>query len=194
MILTVLSRVKIILNHEIVLPKTATRILAVSTFIILTALGAYIRIPLPFTPVPVTMQTLFVMLAGIYLGANLAGISQLGYIILGYLGLPLFAGASSGLSVLTGPTGGYLIGFVLCGYIIGRLIRLRDNFSWIVFSISIGALIILLLGTIWLGLLMRLSFKKAFMAGFAPFIPGDILKVLVASYFYKAFRYKIKGF
>ncbi len=191
---TVLNRVKIILNHEIVLPKTLIKALSILVFITLTTFGAYVRIPLPFTPVPITLQTLFVMLSGIYLGANLAGISQLSYIMLGYLGVPLFAGASSGLSVLTGPTGGYLIGFVLCGYIIGRLVKLRDNFSWIVFSISIGALIILLLGTIWVGLLMRLSFKKAFMVGFAPFIPGDTLKVLVASYFYKTFRYKIKGF
>ena len=193
--INVLNKVKIILNHEIALSKVGTMVLSTSTFIILTVLGAYIRIPLPFTPVPVTMQTFFVMLSAVCLGAGLSVISGLSYLLLGFLGLPLFAaGASSGLSVFMGPTGGYLVGFVLCGYVTGRLIRLRDNFSWTVFSISIGALIILLLGVCWLKVSMALTFKRAFMIGFVPFIPGDFLKVMVISYFYKTFKYKFKGF
>lgn len=192
--INVLRRAKNILDYEIVLSKTVTMILAASTFIILTALGAYVRIPLPFTPVPVTLQTLFVMLSAVCLGASLAGVSQLGYLLLGFLGLPLFAGASSGLSVFMGPTGGYLVGFVLCGYVTGRLIKLRDNFGWTVFSFLFGSLIILLSGMSWLKILMGLTFKKAFMMGFAPFIPGDFLKVMVASYFYKTLKHRFKGF
>ena len=182
-----------ILTYEIVLHKVLIKILSVSLFIWLTTFGAYVKVSLPFTPVPVTLQTLSVMLSGAFLGAKLAGISQIGYLMLGYLGLPVFTGASSGQAVFCGPTGGYLVGFVFCAYIIGRIIKLRENFGWILFSFSLGSLIILALGTIWLSIYMGIDFKEAFMLGFLPFIAGDTMKVFVASYFYKIFRYRLKS-
>ncbi len=187
----IIKKTKKTLAYEIVLHKALVKVLSISLFIWLTTFGAYIKISLPFTPVPITLQTLFVMLSGAFLGARLASISQVGYLILGYLGLPVFAGASSVQTI--GPTAGYLVGFVFCAYIIGYIIRLKENFGWILFSFSLGSLIILTLGTICLSVYMSIDFKRAFMLGFLPFIVGDTMKVFVASYFYKIFRYRLKG-
>jgi biotin transport system substrate-specific component len=189
-----INKVSLALNHEIVVSKTLQKTLSVSVFIMLTTFGAYVRLPLPFTPVPITLQTLFVMLSGIFLGANLAGISLLSYLMLGYLGMPLFAGAASGSAVLIGPTGGYFIGFILCGYTVGHLIRLRDNTGWVIFILSCGSLVILIMGTAWLSLIMNLSLKRAALLGFLPFLPGDLLKVLAVTLFYKNYAHKFKGF
>ena len=189
----IIKKAKKTLAYEIILHKALVKVLSVSLFVWLTTFGAYIKISLPFTPVPVTLQTLSVMLSGAFLGAKLAGISQIGYLMLGYLGLPVFTGASSGQAVFCGPTAGYLVGFVFCAYIIGCIIRLKENFGWILFSFSLGSLIILTLGTIWLSIYMGIDFKEAFMLGFLPFIAGDTMKVFVASYFYKIFRYRLKS-
>ena len=91
-----------------------------------TAAGAYLIIPLP--PVPITLQTLFVWgLAGALLGARLGALSQLVYLLIGIIGLPVFAGGKAGLGVLFGPTGGYLIGFVAGAWVIGTLVNLKKN-------------------------------------------------------------------
>jgi biotin transport system substrate-specific component len=94
-----------------------------SMFGSLTAIGAYIMIPLP--PVPITFQTLFLNLAGALLGGYLGALSQVVYILLGVIGLPVFAGGKAGLGVLLGPTGGYLFGFVLAALVVGKGYRRR---------------------------------------------------------------------
>ena len=182
------------LNYEMAVPVSLRKALSVLVFIVLTALGAYIRLPLAFTPVPITLQTLFVMLSGVFLGANLSVISLLGYIALGCFGMPLFAGATSGLAVFAGPTGGYFAGFVLCGYTVGHLVRMKDNIGWVIFSLSCGSLIILIMGTVWLALVMNLSIKNALSLGLLPFIPGDLVKVLAVTFFYSKYARKFKGF
>lgn len=189
-----LDKIKDVLDYEIVLSKIMVKTLAALTFIALITLGAYVKVPLPFTPIPITLQTFFVILSAVCLGAKWGTLSQLGYLFLGYLGLPIFTNASSGFFVFMGPTGGYLIGFVISVYVIGRLIRIKDNFKWSFFVLFIGALIILFSGTLWLKIIIGLDFKKSFLIGFIPFLPGDILKVISASYFYSAFKYKFKGF
>jgi len=90
-----------------------------SLFAVLTALGAYIIIPLPFTPVPITMQTFFVYLAAAILGSRLGTLSMVIYLCLGVAGLPVFHGGLAGFGVLGGPTGGYIFGFILGSYVIG---------------------------------------------------------------------------
>jgi len=89
----------------------------------LTALGAYILLPVP--PVPITLQTLFLYLAAAVLGGALGAWSQIVYLLLGVIGLPVFAGGKAGLGVLTGPTGGYLAGFIPAAWLTGRLIAAR---------------------------------------------------------------------
>ena len=105
-----------------------------SLFGALTAIGALVSIPLQ--PVPVTLQTLFLYLAGSLLGGSLGALSQLIYLVLGVIGLPVFSGGKAGLGVFLGPTGGYLIGFVAGAFVTGKIVRWRDNpgLVWVVFA------------------------------------------------------------
>lgn len=181
-----------IFNREIILNKTLCRIIGVFIFVIFTALGAFVRVPLPFTPVPITLQTFFVLLSAASLGANLGALTQLVYISLGISGIPVFSGAASGLLYLFGPTGGYIAGFVLAALIAGRLIRRSKGGLFSIFGILFFAdLVILSLGSIWLKFLLGYSLNKALLAGFLPFIPGDILKVLVAAIIYSRSKERI---
>jgi len=182
-----------ILKKEIILNKAVCRLLGVSVFVILTALGAFVRIPLPFTPVPITLQTLFVLLCGALLGSHLGGIAQLSYIILGVSGVPIFAGAGSGLFYLCGPTAGYLFGFVLSSLWLGKFIRYCKNNVFLTFAIlSIADLIILSSGIMWLRFLFGYPLAKLLFIGFIPFIPGDLLKALVAAFLYLKLKSRAK--
>jgi biotin transport system substrate-specific component len=182
-----------ILNKEIIVNKTLCRVIGVLVFIILTTLGAFVRIPLPFTPVPITLQTFFVLLSGAFLGGNLGAITQLSYILLGLLGLPIFTGVGTGLFYLFGPTGGYLFGFVLAALFIGRFIKYsRDNLFFILGILCIADFIILACGATWLKFLLRLPLAKLLFVGFIPFIPGDLLKALIASVLYLKLKSRLK--
>jgi len=173
-------------KREVVTDRVGCALLGIGSFIAFTALGAFVRISLPFTPVPITLQTFFVLLAGALLGRRLGALSQLGYVFLGSLGLPIFAGATGGLIALFGPTGGYLLGFILAAYVIGRVLSVKEkvNFGWVVLAMAIGSLIIYLLGAIHLALFVHLGVRKALLLGVVPFFPGDILKLFAASALY----------
>ena len=99
--------------------RPGVRASGILAFALLTALGAFVRIPLPFTPVPVTLQTFFVLAAGIYLGSRDAALSQLGYLAIGAVGLPVFAGGGAGFGHFLGVTGGYLIAFPIAAALVG---------------------------------------------------------------------------
>jgi biotin transport system substrate-specific component len=152
-----------------------------SMFGALTAVGAYILIPLP--PVPITLQTLFVNLAGALLGGTLGALSQIVYILLGVIGLPVFAGGKAGAGVLLGPTGGYLIGFVVGAYVIGKLtaIRKKPGVIWLIGAMSIGIAVVYLFGMVQLMIVAKLDFHKAIAIGLLPPLPGDILKIIIAA-------------
>lgn len=176
---------EIVLKKEIIVNKTLCRLIGVSVFVILTSLGAFVRIPLRFSPVPITLQTLFVLLSAASLGKNLGVLTQLSYIALGISGLPIFAGAGCGLLYLFGPTGGYLLGFVLASFFIGRFIKYaQDNFFYIFAILCLGDFIILSCGVVWLKIILRYPLLKLLYIGFAPFIIGDLLKAFVASVIY----------
>jgi biotin transport system substrate-specific component len=147
-----------------------------SMFGALTAIGAYISLPL--FPVPLTLQTMFTILAGLLLGGPLAALSQVVYVLLGVIGLPVFAGGKAGLGVLFGPTGGYLFGFVLGAYVIGTLAHAKKQAgpAWLFVSIVAGHIVIYGLGVAQLSLVAHLSVVKAVMVGVIPFLPGDALK------------------
>ncbi|MGM0409697.1 MAG: biotin transporter BioY [Bacillota bacterium] len=156
--------------------KSMTRI---SIMAALTAVGAFIIIPLPGSPVPVTLQLLFTFLAGGLLGSKGGFYSQLIYLLLGAAGLPIFAGGIGGIGALVGPSAGYIYGFLIAGYIAGLG---QKKFMKKAIYNFIGLLIVYLLGTIVLKLNTGFTFAKAFSAGVLPFIPGDILKVFLAAY------------
>lgn len=182
-----------ILKKELILNKTLCRIFGVSVFVILTALGAYVRIPLPFTPVPITLQTFFVLLSGAFLGAGFGASAQFGYILLGASGLPIFTGAGSGPLYLFGPTAGYLLGFVLAAFFIGRFIRYAQNNLFRTFGLFLaGDLILLAIGTVWLRFLFGYNLTRLLFIGFMPFLPGDLFKAYLAATLYLKLKPRLK--
>ncbi|HDQ04918.1 MAG TPA: biotin transporter BioY [Deltaproteobacteria bacterium] len=147
----------------------------------LTAAGAFIIIPLP--PVPITAQTFFLNVAAVLLGGPLGAASQFIYVMLGVVGIPVFAGGKAGLGVLFGPTGGYLIGFIFGAFVIGILVKAKKDpgVFWYIFSMIVGMLIIYTLGMIQLSFVAKLSLIKAATVGVLPFLPGDIIKIILAA-------------
>jgi len=170
---------------NVVVPRTAitTTVLMVG-FALLTALAAQIVIPVPGTPVPITGQTFAVLLAGAALGARAGAGSQLIYWIMGAAGLPFYAEANGGWSVATGATGGYLFGFVVAAAAIGYLAeRGQDRkVSTALPAFLAGNAIIYLFGVPWLMVAVPAidSLTAALIAGFVPFVVGDIVKIVAA--------------
>lgn len=180
-----------ILTKDLIKDRMASRVLGIFIFTVLTGLGAFVRIPLPFSPVPITLQTFFVIFSGLILGP-IGAISQMLYVVLGVLGLPIFTNAGFGFSYLLGPTGGYLLGFVLTAFLIGRFTRKISNNFGLLLILVLASLLILLCGTIWLVFLFKIGFNKAFFLGTLPFIPGDIIKSILAYSIYKKIQLRIK--
>ena len=144
-------------------------------FIALTAVFSWISIP--FIPVPFTLQTLGVLLTGAIM-KRYAGIPMTMYVILGALGLPLFHNGTSGIGVLLGPTGGFLIGFIPAAVLAGLCFE-YDSEKAKVAGLCIATLAIYLCGISWLIVSVPMSMKAAIIAGMLPFIPGDAVKAAV---------------
>ncbi|MCD4802114.1 MAG: biotin transporter BioY [Anaerolineales bacterium] len=167
-----------ILQPEKSIPQKARDIAIVISASWLLAISAQFSFNLPFSPVPVTGQTLAVLLIGSLLGKN-QGAAAVGlYLLQGAAGLPVFAGGKSGFITLVGPTGGYLIGFIAAAYIVGILAELRYNKSLIYtgFSMLIGTLVIYIFGLFWL--VQFVGESSALQLGLFPFLVGDFVKIL----------------
>jgi biotin transport system substrate-specific component len=152
----------------------------------LTALSAHLKVSLPWTPVPITSQTFFVLLAGVLLGRNWGGISQIIYVGIGMLGFGWFAGGS-----IFGPTGGYLIGFILSafflGYAVDKYLYSRKFLSILLLMFFAGFFLIYIPGLIQLGFYLYLikgsfpGFATLLTMGLFPFVPGDLIKITLAA-------------
>ena len=147
----------------------------------LIALSAWVAIPLPFSPVPVTGQTFAGLLVGSVLGARRGAAAALAYLAEGAAGLPVFAGGASGPHVLAGPTGGYLAGFVLGAWVCGALAErgFDRRPMTTVASMAIGNVAILAPGLLWLSRFVGNSHVLAM--GLYPFLAGDVVKVGLAA-------------
>jgi biotin transport system substrate-specific component len=141
---------------------------------------AQVRIPLPFTPVPITGQTFAVLLVGATFGSRRGAASLALYLLMGILGLPFFAGGARGLSVLVGPTGGYLVGFVIAASLVGLMAArgLDRRVPGALLAFLAGEIVIYLFGVAWLS--VYLGIWHAIIAGFLPFIVGDAIKLVAA--------------
>lgn len=164
------------------------QVILVGLFAALTAVGAFIQIPLG--TVPVTLQFLFTALSGIMLGGRLGALSQLIYVAIGLFGLPVFSGATGGFGAVIKPSFGYLLGFILGAYVIGKL---SDSYKkagfFRLFAAAIaGVIVIYIVGVPYLYLIMKnvlgkdIAFTAALKAGFLIFIPGDLLKCTIAAW------------
>jgi len=175
-------------RYELSIPKKLVLALGMAA---LTGLLAQLRFHLPWSPVPVTGQTLAVLLAGVLLGKWWGGISLGMYAGLGIAGVPWFAGLNGGLAYLAGPTGGYIVGFILAalflGYLTDKYIRSRSFLSMLGLMLFANFVLIYVPGLLQLGLWVNLvkgeptAFSSLLMMGAVPFIAGDITKAVVAA-------------
>jgi len=175
----------IILMHK--LYSRSHDILWVALFTTLTSIGGYLRIP--FLPIPFTLQTLFVYISGNLLGGKRAALSQLLFLALGLMGVPVFA-MGGGPAYILQPSFGYLVGFPIAAWIIGSMTNHQNrDVSWqrMVMANGIGLLVIFIIGVVYLYINVNfivhksLSWTMALWSGAVIFLPGEILKVILAA-------------
>ena len=142
---------------------------------------AQLSIPLGFTPVPITGQTLGVLLVGAALGSRRGGAALLAYLVQGAMGLPFFQGGTGGPAVLAGPTAGYLYGFVVAAFVVGWMAErsLDRRFATAMGVFLAGSAIIFACGLVWLAAFVGPSNVLA--AGLWPFLPGAVIKAALAA-------------
>lgn len=163
----------------------------ITMFAALTALGA--RFEIWQYPVPYTLQTMFVLLAGAFLGKRNGMISQVLYLGVGAIGLPVFAaGGAIGIARLIGPTGGYLLAFPIAAFVVGYLIENRKSYTGIVISMAAGLFIIFALGTVHLHFVVIHDWVEALKAGFLIFSWWDALKLFAAASIFHQFSQRVK--
>jgi len=153
----------------------------------LTAVGAYIHVPIG--PVPIVLSTLFVLLAGLLLGSRWGPASMALYLLVGAIGIPVFAGGRGGLAHFFGPTGGYLFGYILSAWITGLISEhSRGLLILEIFAVAVGSLTIYSLGIPWLKVVTQMSWPKTLIVGMVPFLIGDAVKASVALVLARAIR------
>ena len=147
------------------------------------ALMAQISVPVPGSPVPVTGQTLGALLIGSAYGASLGFTTFATYLIVGFVGAPVFAAGTHGFARITGATGGYLVGMLLAslitGYLAGR--KWDQNIKTVVPTMILGDIVIFALGIFWLHHSIHATWAVTFKLGFTPFILGEVIKIAIAS-------------
>lgn len=155
----------------------------------LMSVGSIIRIPLPFTPVPVTLQVASCLIAGALLGGADGALSMIVYVLLGAFGLPVFSGMNAGVGYLVGPTGGFILGFIPYAYLTGKLTRRLYNqnsnrfvkFTGIFVSMSFATIVFYLCGVAYFSLSSGSGFVKAIALSVLPFIWLDLFKIILAA-------------
>jgi biotin transport system substrate-specific component len=168
---------------------TAIRVASVALLAALTAAAAQVSIPLPFTPVPFTLQPMVVLLGGAVLGSRLGMSAQVLYLLAGIAGLPVFAASAllpQGALRLLGPTGGYLISYPFAAFAAGWLAERGFDRRYLtsVIAMACGLALVFACGVTWLAFVARpvaVGFDAALRTGLYPFIPADIFKVFVAA-------------
>ncbi|MGR3912704.1 MAG: biotin transporter BioY [Candidatus Rhabdochlamydia sp.] len=152
------------------------------------ALASQVKIKLPFTPVLLTGQTFAVMLAGALLGSRRGALAAVVYLAQGALGMPVWANGASSMSYLMTPVGGYYFAFILQAYMTGIIAKSTSTSSVYIFmTLLLTCFTHLLLGSVWLGMGLGMDFgwEKALVTGFVPFIPGEIVKCLMITWYLK---------
>ena len=156
-------------------------LVAVGTLLIYAS--ARVAIPIPGTPVPITGQTFGVLLVGGALGFRRGVTSVVLYVLIGLIGLPFFAEGKGGLSVITGTNGGYLVGFIFAGAVVGRLAELGWDRRIVgaLGAMAIGNVVIYVVGVPWLMVVAHLDLATGIAKGLTPFLIGDAIKLVLAA-------------
>ena len=168
-------------DYEVVPSRRARIALGICAFVIMTSLSAYVAVPLPWTPVPMTLQSLFVILAGAVLGPWAGAAAMASYLAVGLAGAPVFSGGQVGIAWLMGPTGGYLIAFPAAACAVGLLAGpARPGTLRLLAGLVSGTLVIFVGGVSQLLVLTGQDLATVFTLGVAPFLVGGVIKVLIA--------------
>jgi biotin transport system substrate-specific component len=165
------------------IPLTTIQLTLCALFTALIAVLAQVAVPLPFSPVPFTGQVIGIMITGALLTRKTALMAVAAYLLIGMAGMPVFSLARGGIYMLTGPTGGYLIGFIPAVMIITRLLENIEQPSLprLVIAMLAGLISIYLVGALQLGLLMQYSIKQVLLVGVLPFIAFDLMKIVISA-------------
>lgn len=147
------------------------------------AIGVLSQFTIPFGPIPLTLQTFAVGFVVTVLGKKTGTLAILVYLLMGFIGLPVFAGGSAGIGVVFGPTGGFLVGFIFNGLVTGWLIEKTPvNYFWSILANIAGAFVTLFFGSLWLKFGASLPWSGAFSAGMVPFLIPGLIKAVAAGY------------
>ena len=169
----------------------------IGIFTALSAVGAFISIPIG--PVPITLQSFFVLLSGIILGSKKAMFSQITYLLLGLIGFPIFSGFSGGLQHIFKPSFGFIIGYVAAAYVTGKLTEKKTALQYLWAAVLTGTLIIYTFGLPYMYYILNimlnsnLSIVKILQLGMFAFIPGDMLKAVIIVFFAQKISPLLKG-
>lgn len=136
---------------------------------------------IPISPVPISLTTFAIFLTVILLGMKRGTLVYLVYLFIGFVGVPVFSAFTGGPGKLLGPTGGYLVGFVFMALIAGYFVdRFSGKMGWNIVGMILGSIAMYAVGTCWLAYSAGMHFEQALLAGVIPFIPGDLIKIVLA--------------
>jgi len=175
--------------QEVVEDRRARSALGVVAFAVATALGAQVAVWLPWTSVPVTLQPLFVILAGAMLGPRLGALSIGSYVVVGALGAPIFASGGAGLPWLMGPTGGYLLAAPLAAFVVGAVAGRESGGLRLLTGLTLGIATLYLGGVAQLMGVSGQGLSAAVAAGVVPFLVGDVTKIALAFFVARSARW-----
>ena len=179
-------------NHSRTNTRALVRIALVTA---VTCILAPLSIPLPFSPVPLSLTNLVLYISIFIIGWKSATISYLVYLLLGTVGLPVFSGFAGGLGKLAGPTGGYLVGMIFLTVISGYIAKRYHRKPVIIFlGMLLGSAVNYLFGTLWLCMQLHLSFLEGLMTGVVPYIAFDIIKMVIALFTGMTIQKRLKNF
>ncbi|MEH2945464.1 biotin transporter BioY [Lachnospiraceae bacterium 56-18] len=160
---------------------TTHRLVLISMVTAITCVLAPFAIPIPVSPVPISLTNLVLLISVYILGWKDASISYFVYLLLGAAGLPVFSGFAGGPGKIAGPTGGYLLGFIFMTILAGIFVeRFSDRRFLTVIGMALATAVAYAFGTAWLAFQMELPFTAALSIGVIPYLPGDTLKILLA--------------
>lgn len=170
------------MEHTAVKKKMTTAQMTVTAMMTsITCVVGPLALPIPISPVPVSLTNLVIFFMAYVLGAKYAAASYLLYLLIGMAGLPVFSGFTGGLGKMAGPTGGYLIGFIFLAVIAGYFVdRFPKSLPLHVTGMALGMVVSYICGTIWLAGQLGITFAAGLGVGVIPYLPGDAVKIILA--------------
>lgn len=156
-------------------------------------MAVFTQLVIPIQPVPITLGTMAVMMAGAVLGKHYGALSMVIYVLLGAAGLPVFAMARAGLSVLAGPGGGFILGYIATAFVVGLVTeKCGHSFKMLVFAMILGCVTVYVCGLAWFIALTGTGLWSAMTLCMFPFLPGDAVKVLLGAFLVNRYRKYVK--